>query len=464
MSMRLVGGTLLLLSVCVLGMAGCGTEPAAGPAGASSGARVMDVEQIDTANLGPTHLDKHRALGEPIHVQNLTVWPVHTDKPIDIGEFLTLPEAEQRKVAVVRELGGAGGQGQQRQVIELSNDDALPSNENPTNDNPTSHNPAGNDRAEPGVQEEGEIRVVDGELVEAGAEVGRVVIENKGDLPILVVAGTIIDGGNQDRQIGQDFVIAAHTTVDVDAFCVEHGRWGTEAQEIAGIQGGIGGGADGVDVREFSSFRSPINFNSLKAGTIAPKVVRMAGQYEQDQGKVWQEVKSSNGKLKTENPTDTLMGAIHEADEKTKAARAAYEQAITAAFAKLAEGEHAPIGFAYAINGKPVTVRAFAHERLLRSQLPLFVKAMALEAQMVSAEEGHDAKATAADVIAMVRGIQAQRRGETIATKAANENVYFKNDTGYNARCEVAPSKLQGYRIPATGQAKIVITEDWTAR
>ena len=35
-------------------------------------------------------------------------------------------------------------------------------------------------------------------------------------------------GGKQDRQIAQDFVIGAKETVDVQAFCVEHGRWNPE--------------------------------------------------------------------------------------------------------------------------------------------------------------------------------------------------------------------------------------------
>ena len=34
-------------------------------------------------------LDAHRWLGEPVEIGNLTVWPVHTDAPLDVGEFLT---------------------------------------------------------------------------------------------------------------------------------------------------------------------------------------------------------------------------------------------------------------------------------------------------------------------------------------------------------------------------------------
>ena len=39
------------------------------------------------------------------------------------------------------------------------------------------------------------------------------VIENKGDVPIYVLAGTVVKGGKQDRQIGQDFIIEGKKTV-----------------------------------------------------------------------------------------------------------------------------------------------------------------------------------------------------------------------------------------------------------
>lgn len=445
---RLVGGMALMLCLGALVLVGCGTESA-------------DPDRIVAEKLPPIvghQLDAHRSLGEPVHAANLTVWPVFTSKPIDIGEFLTLQEAEARKVAVVRELGPVGGQ---------TADAATPSN-------PTRQNPQGaQQEMEQGAQQEMEIveeeeepsrirqeldmRINDQTLPGADtAEVGRVVIENQGDLPILVVAGTIIDGGNQDRQIGQDFVIAAGETVDVDAFCVEQGRWGGEV-EVDGVNLTL---SENVDANSVVGSRT---FSAMRGGVIAPKVVRSAGQYGKNQGKVWQEVASSNRQLRTQNPTDTLMGALAEVDEKTKAARATYETKVGDAFAAWAKQENPPVGFAYAINGKPVTVRAFAHERILRSQLPLFLKTMAIEAHMVAGENEASARVGAKDVIAMVRGIQAARQAETIRTRASNQNVYFRNDVGFNARCELSGEALRKL-TKQVGPDRVVITEDWTAK
>src|SRR5258708_3999499 len=66
-----------------------------------------------------------------------------------------------------------------------------------------------------------------------GAQVNSLVIDNQGDVPIYVLAGTIVKGGKQDRQIGDDFIVGARQTVPVDAFCVEHGRWTTDREGIA---------------------------------------------------------------------------------------------------------------------------------------------------------------------------------------------------------------------------------------
>src|SRR5439155_384601 len=65
------------------------------------------------------------------------------------------------------------------------------------------------------------------------ARVNPLVIENPGKLPLLVLAGTVVRGGKQDRQIGADFVIEAGKTVPVDAFCVEHGRWDATRDGVA---------------------------------------------------------------------------------------------------------------------------------------------------------------------------------------------------------------------------------------
>ncbi|MDA1195061.1 MAG: hypothetical protein O2894_07725, partial [Planctomycetota bacterium] len=436
-------------------------------------------------------LDAHRTLGAPIHAENLTVWPIYTDKPIELGDFLTLQEAQEKQVGIVRELDAEGAETHAQMRI------AAPGEESPAPTEATNHNPSAAVAAVPAEvepQEEGQtLELLDDVgndvFFNHGAEVGRVVIENKGTLPILVVAGTIIQGGNQDRQIGQDFVIAAGETVDVDAFCVEQGRWGAMFEEDFLFEGELVEGelADGEVVEPVTITGSSVSasaegiaprvvttdvcgggvtvsrFSMSPSAGVAPKQIRAAAQYEKDQGKVWEEVEISNAECGTENDTSTLFGALAEVDEATLQQRAAYETRVGEAFARLASTDRAPIGFAYAINGKPVTVRTFAHARLMRSQLPLFLKAMAIEAQIASSEADASSKTDAAAVIAMVRAIEEAAHGEWEDTAASNRNGYRQNDAGFNARCALKPELLEKLKV-RVGSDIIILTEDWTAR
>lgn len=387
------------LAVLVLWMGGCGGDE--GPAGVA--------------------LDEHRWLGEPVVIDNLTVWPVHTDAPLDIGEFLTLPEAEAGGLAEVREVGGSG-------ASQVETQEEIPEALEEVASEVASEG-ASPDRGRVEPQEVGQAGQVS---LGGGAVVNTLVIENKGDLPILVCAGTIVKGGRQDRQIGQDFVIAARSTVPVDAFCVEPGRWQVRSGSTAA-------------------------FSAVGQG-VAVKSVRASAQYEKNQGKVWDEVRQVLRDTGVEG-TDTLVAATEQADAKVRARWEATEQRLARHFTRLAAGEEAPVGFAYAVDGAPVTVRVFAHSRLLERQLPAFVKAMCMEADLAERGRSEDAEApppaSAAAVVAFVQAInRAEERRER--TKAANGNVYREAAEGFSGAC---------YLLGEDGKAlDAAITVDWTAR
>lgn len=334
---------------------------------------------------GPTtvaRIDETHTLGSPIIVDNLTVWPVFTDEPLDVGEFLTLEEAILKGTAVVREKGGA-------------------------------------------------------------AEVNELVIENKGDLPILVCAGTIVTGGKQDRQIGEDIVIASATTVPVEAFCVEQGRW-------TNVRGNAE--TDGV-------------FQVATMNALQP--VRAKGQYLKDQSGVWEEVAQVKGKVVANvslfgladisglDETTSLAVALEGNGKVSKEKLDAIEKQVREHFASLGGTENAPVGFAYAIDGKVVTVRAFAHERVFNKQFAPFLKSMCTEAFLAAQEEGRKTPPAAKpeDVVALVTEIN-KAQEEILATAAANDNGVRKNDTGYNGNC---------YFKDEDGK-RIRLTSDWTRR
>ena len=59
-------------------------------------------------------------------------------------------------------------------------------------------------------------------------------IENVGDQPVFIQSGDIVKGGRQDRTLGTDMIVSAHSgKLPIAAFCVEHGRWTGRAGEVS---------------------------------------------------------------------------------------------------------------------------------------------------------------------------------------------------------------------------------------
>jgi hypothetical protein len=393
-------------------------------------------------------LDEHRYLGEPVTVENVTVWPVFTDSPLDIGEFLTLEEAQARGLAQVRELGGAAAQPGLGQVAAVNERQEQVS---PPGDNGSGGLDNGSSALTGQAQQSAQAFFNDRELspdedrigsldqiADGGAAVGTLEIVNDSDLAILVCAGTVVKGGNQDRQIGQDFIITAHSKVPVDAFCVEQGRWtATRAGQATGGQ-------------------------FVATGVVAAKGVRASAQYAKNQSAVWENVGLANAALGKSPRTSTFLASIEDDDPEVLERRQRVEEALRAALTS--EGRDpagAPVGFAYAVNGEPVTVRTFAHPRILRAQLPAFLKTMTIEAEIGRRELGDSPLPTcsAEDILDMVQGIN-QAREEVLATRASNFNGYRQNDFGGNANCYL--------EIPVEGSdgrtRRVAASQDWTAK
>ena len=76
--------------------------------------------------------------------------------------------------------------------------------------------------------------------------------------------------GFEMEQVGEDFVVGAHKEATVNAFCIERSRW--------------------TNTREGKSTGG--RFEVLSE--LATHAVRVAGQYEKDQSKVWGKVAEAN--------------------------------------------------------------------------------------------------------------------------------------------------------------------------
>jgi hypothetical protein len=163
-----------------------------------------------------------------------------------------------------------------------------------------------------------------------GGSVNQVIVANNGDAPLLLLAGEIILGGQQDRILGKDTVVPPHQTLPLQVFCVEHGRWSGK--------------------REFAA-----------SGGMVESKARMRAKFEDNQQRVWDEVAKKTSSLKAQTSTGTYRSlATGEAGE---AAVKPYRDNVTKKLEALPQAKKM-IGYVAAVNGRVSSVEKFAEPTL----------------------------------------------------------------------------------------------------
>ena len=126
---------------------------------------------------------------EPVIYENLSVFPVVSHQGVDTGGFETLDQALASGDAQVSERGG--------DVLHRTRDG----------------------------------RPVTLPYPGGGASVNQLVLINRSNKPLVLLAGELISGGKQDRVIAKDRIVAPGAEpLPLDVFCVEHGRWSAGTQ------------------------------------------------------------------------------------------------------------------------------------------------------------------------------------------------------------------------------------------
>jgi hypothetical protein len=208
------------------------------------------------------------SIGEPVSFENLTLFPVMSNRSTTAGAgFITLEQGLRAGAVKVRELRDRNG-----------DDDA---------------------------------------------EVNRLMVTNRSGKTLILIAGEMLLGGKQDRIIANDCLVASsRRPVQVEVFCVERGRWDEESRfgRSSNVSAGpetIGGAA---------SVAPPSAGVFASAGVIASNTVREKAQTEKDQSQVWAEVQRVEQVTVTGSPTHTL-NAVYE-DKKVKESITPYERAF----------------------------------------------------------------------------------------------------------------------------------------
>jgi len=214
-------------------------------------------------------------------------------------------------------------------------------------------------------------------------QVNSLVLVNNSDQPLILLAGEIVTGGKQDRVVGKDRIIPAHSDpVDLGVFCVEPGRW------VA--RGGASGGSAGG-----------VKFDAAAAPMAQPSV-RKRAMSDKDQQQVWNEVaKSRQGMADAVASGSGGEVARAEIESSTSYARAADNRAVKrqvdAVVVPLERSYQGlirelrarnAVGVVAAVNGEIVWADLFASPQLLEKYWPKLVRSYAAEALTTRPERG----------------------------------------------------------------------------
>ncbi len=292
-------------------------------------------------------------VSEPLEFENLTIYPILSTKAVPAGRYITLDEGLRKGTVLVSEIGASGRAHRIGRGRRASDDD----------------------------------------------EVNRLVVTNRSGKTLLLIAGELVVGGNQDRIVGHDCLVASgRKRVPIDVFCVEHGRWSedsafgrTRAETIASsdstashgrrVRAGRGSnrssGSSNAGDAEYvtvTAAREPGFFTSATE-VMAPPNIREKAQAANDQTTVWAEVSRAETINYAVSATGTL-NAVFE-DTKVKTNLDSYERALRSRMPRNA------VGIMAAINGEMISVDVFAAPVLFKAYWPKLLRSLALQATSI---------------------------------------------------------------------------------
>jgi len=195
-------------------------------------------------------------------------------------------------------------------------------------------------------------------VVNETSNVNQLTVENVApDVEVFLMTGDIVKGGKQDRAIAFDMILPPKSgPIPIGSFCVESGRWRQRGAETA------------------AKFDGSMN-------QVVGKNLKGAINRDNDQNRVWEEVKKAQEKLSKnagtqinapESPSSLQLALENKA---LQGKLDDYEKAL----AKATEGKDV-IGVAFAVNGQLTGAEVYASSALLARLWPKLLRAAATEA------------------------------------------------------------------------------------
>lgn len=194
-----------------------------------------------------------------------------------------------------------------------------------------------------------------------GGEVSSLTIENRGGDTVIVTCGDVVKGGQQDRIVEEDLVLAPRSgRKTLKVFCVEAGRWHEGRSDAPGRRATVS------NQEHTASFSNHYNKGSMSLRKVVEK--------DKDQGKVWQKVEELNTKNSTVTDTKTYTALTRSGNYSRSLQQ--YVDFFRNRFAR----DTAVIGVIVVTGNKVLGCDLFATPALFRSQFASLLHSYATEA------------------------------------------------------------------------------------
>lgn len=239
---------------------------------------------------------------------------------------------------------------------------------------------------------------------------------------VFIQSGDIVKGGRQDRTLSQDAILAPKSRkIELDAFCVEQGRWRKRGKE------------------------SVAKFSSSKKG-LSSKQLKLAAKKAKSQEAVWKAVAQEQEQLslqigksvRKDASATSLQLSLEDADVVKKSLE--YQQALL----PIAKREKDVTGFAFATNGKFNTADIYGDPALFQELWPKLIETAAFEAI-----SSYDEKT--ANIIAKIQDVQSYLLDAFGSRKkkerSSQTTQRLSGETRYNYAFETKDEKDQTIHI-----------------
>jgi hypothetical protein len=166
------------------------------------------------------------------------------------------------------------------------------------------------------------------EITELGeGDVNALRVENKGTRSLLLLGGDLLLGGKQDRIVARDVIVPPGKTMNIEVYCVEHGRWDGQSE----------------------------HFEYKEA--VVPNKVREAAAFEGQQ-EVWGEVDKYNDANGVSQGSLPVMKGMDSGKVKQ-----ALSDGVPKVLDKLKDQKNV-VGFIYILNGEVQSADLFGNSRI----------------------------------------------------------------------------------------------------